>query len=191
MIIGLTGGIGAGKSVVARILRTKGFPVYDCDKEARRMMNCCADIKNALFQKFGAECISADGTPDRKVIADRIFTNVTDRLWLNSLIHSRVLEDVKRKALENEEVFFVESAILKTSGLELLCDRIWLVNAKEYVRIERASRRDNSDESKIKDRIRVQKNEFKNLDKKIPLEYIHNGGTESLLLQIDNLLTQI
>ena len=70
-LIGITGGIGSGKSVVSRVLRTRGFMVYDCDYEARRIMDTNGELKQLILKRLGKECIATDGSLQRAIIAER------------------------------------------------------------------------------------------------------------------------
>lgn len=197
-IIGITGGIGSGKSVVSRILRLQGYEVYDCDSEARLIMERSAEIRESLTERFGKEAVNHDGTLNRRHIADRVFGNSEELKWLNSIVHKAVREDVaRRRELKSEgdlslpddvsAPLFVESAILATSGLSGMCSEIWLVDAPEEVRLERAMGRDGAARQEIMRRMAAQRKETDAL-----AEYrvcrIDNSGGRSLLGQIDRLL---
>lgn len=164
VVIGITGGIGAGKSVVSRILRLKGYPVYDCDSEARSLMESSEEILAALQGRFGEECILECGGLNRGYIASRVFNDAEELTWLNALVHGAVREDVRdwveAHASAGKEILFVESAILYTSGLDKMCDRIWLVTAPEELRLERAMQRGGASEEDLRRRIESQRMEF-------------------------------
>lgn len=163
-VIGITGGIGAGKSVVSRILRLKGYPVYDCDSEARSLMESSEEILAALQGRFGEECILECGGLNRGYIASRVFNDAEELTWLNALVHGAVREDVRDwvevHASAGKEILFVESAILYTSGLDKMCERIWLVTAPEEMRLERAMQRGGASEEDLRRRIESQRMEF-------------------------------
>lgn len=166
-VIGITGGIGAGKSVVSRILRLKGYPVYDCDSEARSLMESSEEILAALQGRFGEECILECGGLNRGYIASRVFNDAEELTWLNALVHGAVREDVRdwveAQASAGNEKLFVESAILYTSGLDKMCGRIWLVTAPEELRLERAMQRGGASEEDLRRRIESQRMEFDSL----------------------------
>lgn len=166
-VIGITGGIGAGKSVVSRILRLKGYPVYDCDSEARSLMESSDEILAALQGRFGEECILECGGLNRGYIASRVFNDAEELTWLNALVHGAVREDVRdwveAHASAGKEILFVESAILYTSGLDKMCDRIWLVTAPEELRLERAMKRGGALKEDLRRRIESQRMEFDSL----------------------------
>lgn len=190
-VIGITGGIGAGKSVVSRILRCRGYAVYDCDFEARMIMDASDDLKSALVGRFGSACVDGEGRLDRKEIARYVFGDDDHRLWLNSLVHSMVRDDIVRRLADaSGPLFFVESAILRTSGLSELCDAVWIVEASEDIRLSRACMRDNTDELSVKARIDAQREELAGF-RGSAVDVVFNDGLTPLLPQIDNLLNKI
>lgn len=197
-IIGITGGIGSGKSVVSRILRLLGYEVYDCDSEARLIMERSAEIRESLISRFGSEAVNQEGSLNRRHIADRVFGNSEELKWLNSIVHKAVREDVARRAelaMEGDKSLpegataplFVESAILATSGLAGMCREVWLVDAPEEVRLERAMGRDGAPRQEIKRRMEAQKTETDALAA-YSVCRIDNSGCRSLLGQIGVLL---
>ena len=160
-LVGITGGIGAGKSVVARVLRILGFPVYDCDMEAKHLMDSDVSLKEEIALRLGRGCVFADGSLCREAIADVIFSDNEARLWLNSRVHKAVYEEVERFSEANsEKTAFVESAILRTSGLWRLCSSVWVVTAPEDIRVKRVEERSKLSPEKIRERIESQKSEF-------------------------------
>ncbi len=193
MIIGICGGIGSGKSVVSRVLRLRGEAVYDCDLEAKRIMDSSRDVLEALNERYGDIVCPAAGPICRPELAKRVFSCDNERLWLNSLVHRLVREDVKKwhetMTKEGHSRCFVESAILATSGLARMCSEIWIVDAYEEVRIARIKLRDSIDEDAIRKRILSQREEellLKSSD--TPISIIDNSGVIPLLTQIDNYL---
>ena len=189
MIIGICGGIGSGKSVVSRILRLRGACVYDCDLEARRIMDSSEEVLDALHRRFGDEVCPPGGPICRPALARHVFGSDEERDWINALVHRLVREDVaawhdslSRSGIER---CYVESAILASSGLADMCDEILLVSAPEDVRIERVRSRDSLDEDNIRKRIRSQQEEMR-LDKSSgnPIVEIDNDGDSPLLSEI-------
>ena len=163
MIVGICGGIGSGKSVVSRILRLRGYAVYDCDLEARRIMDSSEEVLLALNSRFGDDVCPVGGPICRAELARRVFGDDDSRLWLNSLVHRLVREDVvewhKAQSDAGRKVCYVESAILASSGLAAMCGEILIVDAPEDVRIARVKDRDSLDEDSIRSRIRSQMQE--------------------------------
>ena len=95
-LIGITGGIGAGKSVVSRILRHRGYPVYDCDSEAKRLMDTDAEVISGLKSLLGDSIYSADGKLDRGEMSRRLFSDDEIRRGVNGIVHSAVRRDLMR-----------------------------------------------------------------------------------------------
>ena len=187
MVIGITGGIGAGKSVVSRVLRCRGYEVYDCDAEAKALMDASDEIKMAIASRLGQECLGTDGSLNRRHIAGVVFADAAHRGWLNTLVHAKVHEDLERRiANSGSNPFFVESAILHTSHLDLKCDQVWIVDAPEPVRLARAVARDGADEQEVRRRMAAQASELDEIE--APTTTIDNGGHLALLPQIDILL---
>lgn len=189
MMIGICGGIGSGKSVVSRILRLRGMPVYDCDLEAKRIMDSSEEVLGALHERFGDAVCPSGGPICRPELARRVFGNDDDRLWLNSLVHRLVREDVARwhaaRMAEGGERCFVEAAILASSGLAAMCAEVWLVTASEEVRIARIRQRDAISDEAIKSRMRSQKEEESLLNASgVPVHIIDNSGFQPLIPQL-------
>lgn len=189
MMIGICGGIGSGKSVVSRILRLRGEPVYDCDLEAKRIMDSSAEVLAALNERYGDAVCPPGGPIHRPELARRVFGSDEERLWLNSLVHRLVREDVghwhSERTAEGQPRCFVESAILASSGLAAMCGEVWMVVAPEDVRVARTMIRDDISEEAIRARIRSQKEEEKLLQTSgIPVREIDNSGRIPLICQI-------
>lgn len=189
MMIGICGGIGSGKSVVSRILRLRGEPVYDCDLEAKRIMDSSAEVLAALNERYGDAVCPPGGPIRRPELARRVFGSDGERIWLNSLVHRLVRDDVGRwlseRTMEGHPRCFVESAIMASSGLTAMCAEVWLVTAPEDVRVERTMIRDGISEESIHARIRSQLEEERLLEASgIPVRLIDNSGDIPLLSQV-------
>lgn len=136
-LVAITGGIGAGKSVVSHIVAVMGYPVYDTDANARRIMDTSDSIKMALVDNFG-ENVVVDGQINRRLLADIVFADAKKLAVLNSLVHKAVIDDVQTWVKQNDcPVCFVESAILYECGLDRMVDEVWQVTAPEKLRVER------------------------------------------------------
>lgn len=165
MIIGLTGGIGSGKSTIARGLAQRGFAVYDCDREAKRIIETDKSVQSAIIDLIG-EAAFVEGKYNTAYVAQRVFAEPELLQRLNAIIHPAVLNDLKAlKDAKNQDPkapLFVESAILFQAGLAPLCDKIIIVEAPEEVRIARTIGRDYNGQAtpaninKVRARIRAQ-----------------------------------
>lgn len=180
MIIGITGGIGSGKSVIAKQLRQMGYEVYDTDSEAKRLIVEDAHVREQITALFGPEAYK-DGVYQTAFVAQQVFNANSPSpianspspnpllARLNAIVHPAVRQDILRKfrssegsdAAEllfrgSEVLFFIECAILYTAHLDQLCDKVVGVTAPEEVRLARTIARDHSDIDKVRARMRAQ-----------------------------------
>ena len=155
--VGITGGIGSGKSTVCRLFAERGVPVYDCDAAARRLMTEDAALREAIRARFGAESYVQDGAPNRPYLAARVFGDAAERAALEALVHPAVAADFERWADRQEAPYvLLESAILYEAGLQERLDRVVAVLAPAALRLERAVRRDGADAEAIRRRMAAQ-----------------------------------
>ena len=186
----ITGGIGCGKSVVSQLLRVMGYSVYDCDREARRLMADDPELREALANAFGQETFMADGSLNRAYLATRIFNAPSRLAQMNAIVHPAVARDIERRrnAIGQERPFFVETAIYYESGFShlIVADAVWCVAAPLELRIARAMKRDNAPRAKVVERINNQMPQ----EEKIALAdaVIWNDCTHSVIEQINSLL---
>lgn len=186
-IVAITGGIGAGKSVVSRILRAVGIEVYDCDAEAKRLMDCSPDIKRRLSDEIHSSTVRPDGSIDRGALASIVFADTEKLSLLNSIVHSSVRDDIARRAAASSgSLFFIETAILYQSGLDRMADRVWEVTAPENVRIERVMKRNGCSAEEVKRRISSQQFQPEKLHRSVA--EIVNDDLSPVLPQVLTLL---
>lgn len=154
--IGITGGIGSGKSMISRILKTMGYPVYDSDSWAKNLMNNHPNIRQALINKFGIETYTPEGL-NRTYLAQQIFNDKANLAFVNSIVHPTVCNHFMQWA-ENQhtEFVFIESAILFSSGLDKIIDKVIYVDAPHEIRLQRAMNRDHASAKAITARINNQ-----------------------------------
>ncbi len=183
-LIGLTGGIGTGKSTVARILRLRGYEVYDCDLEAKRLMDESMEVRRSLRDRWGEEIYSAEGELDRRKVAEYVFADRREKAWLDSLVHGLVRDDVKRWAATHtdysHDTVFVESAILFTSGLADMCQEVWEVTAPLNTRVERVMKRSGLTREQALARIDAQREEQKICQSRHTRQIVNDGTTPLL-----------
>ena len=162
MIIGITGGIGSGKSVIAKQLRQMGYEVYDTDSEAKRLIVEDAHVREQITALFGPEAYK-DGVYQTAFVAQQVFADKTLLARLNAIVHPAVRQDILNRFTsppfrgESEGgLLFIECAILYTAHLDELCDKVVVVTAPEEVRLARTIARDHSDIDKVRARMRAQ-----------------------------------
>lgn len=199
MIIGITGGIGSGKSVIARQLRKMGYSVYDTDSEAKRIIVEDATVREQMTALFGEE-VYQDGVYQTALVAQQVFADKNLLAKLNAIVHPAVKADIisKFRSLgvlseplkRNSGLFFIECAILFQAGFDVLCDKVVAVTAPEDIRLERVIARDHSDMDKVRARMKAQEAE-KDLQRADIV--INNDGTTpipTLCEEIIHLLTK-
>lgn len=191
-LIGIAGGIGSGKSVVSRILRLKGYRVYDCDSEAQRLMSESPALRSGIIEITGDEKVyGAENKINRQRLASILFNDAVVRKRVNGLVHAAVRDDLLSFVNGQPEncPVFVESAIMGSSGLTAMCAEVWIVEAPEQMRIERVMHRNNLPEEEIRKRMIAQdKEEELIISTSLKVERIINDGRSSLLKIIDELL---
>ena len=188
--IGITGGIGSGKTTVCRELSTKGFHVYESDKEAHRIMNFDKKVISALKQLFGNE-IYVENQLDRKKIATLVFENKALLSEMNAIVHPIVKTDFSQWVARHsqEKFLFIESAILFESGFDALCDASVLVVAPENVRISRTMMRDNVSLQQVESRLRNQRPSEELLA--LSDIVLNNNEATTIATIVNNLLEQL
>ncbi|MCA1752165.1 MAG: dephospho-CoA kinase [Flavobacteriales bacterium] len=180
VLIGLTGGIGSGKSIIARFWEVLGVPVYYADARAKMILADDSDVVSAVVSLFGKKAYS-DGAPDRAYIASRVFEDDDLRKALNEIIHPAVGRDFEAwvEARSHLPCLVKEAAIIVETDTCHLYDVIVLVTAPEEVRIERVMARNDISRKEVEQRMAAQlsdreKNEYADF-------VIDNDGKKALI----------
>lgn len=184
--VGITGGIGSGKTLVCKMLEILGAPVYSADERARYLMNKDPELKDQISLLLGKEAYS-EGNLDRAYIAGRVFDNEILLDKLNKLVHPVVGSDFEKWAGRQDSVPYLlkEAAILFESGAHRQVDLTVLVHAPEELRISRVVERDAADPEQVRLRMKQQMSEDER--KKLADYIINNNGKEMLLPQVIDL----
>ena len=154
--IGVTGGIGSGKSTVCELLRDRGVAVYDSDSRAKQLMAESEALREQLIAAFGAECYNAEGL-NRAFLASKVFGNEEALQQLNSIVHPAVRADFQMWAEQQRSPYVVlESAILFEAGFETEVDATLAVMAPMPMRLERTMARDGVDKESVMRRMEHQ-----------------------------------
>lgn len=187
--IGLTGGIGSGKSFVARILQHMNFPVYFSDQRSKELTSSDPTIREGMIALFGNEVYNAFGL-NKNLISDKIFQDDVLRQKVNQLIHPvvrRDFEDWTHK--QNSTLVFNEAAILFETGAYKTLDATILVYAPKSLKIERVMRRENCSKEEVLARMNKQ---WSDEDKmKLTNYLIFNDEKIPLLAQIEKCITML
>lgn len=191
-LIAITGGIGSGKSVVARIVQVMGYQVYDCDSRAKALMTESRDVREELIEAFGTEVYMADGSLNRKHLSAVAFTDEKALARLNGIVHPATARDMlhwaESQATTGAQVAFVETALLRTAGLDRLVDDVWHVTAPDDVRVARVMVRSGLTAQQVRDRMASQLVEDRIADNE---HVIVNDNEAALLPQVIQLLNNI
>ncbi len=181
--IGLTGGIGSGKSVVVKIFQLLDIPVYIADTEAKRIMNTCKTVQKQLISTFGSAVYAEKNKIDRKFLASLIFNNPDALKQINAIVHPAVRNDFQQWCKTQKEAPYViqESAILFDTGENVSFDKIITVTADESLRIERIISRDHTTKEEILSRI---KNQLSDDIRIAQSDFVIYNNTELLLPQV-------
>ena len=182
--VGLTGGIGSGKSLVAHVFSLLGAPVYQADEAGRRLTASDPQVIHAIRKAFGDDMYDAGGALDRIRMAEVVFNDPVKLEALNAIIHPAVARDFNAWLKLNSHVPYVvkEAAILFESGAYRQVDRAVTVSAPESLRIQRVTERDHTDEAHVRNRMRNQWNDEQREEKAD--DVIVNDGSTMLLPQI-------
>jgi dephospho-CoA kinase len=185
-IIGLTGGIGSGKTTVARYIASQGIPVYIADEEAKKVMNT-PEVLSLVAKTFG-DSVLENGVINRQKLAQLVFNAPEKLQQLNNIIHPKVKQDFENWVQKHHNHPFVikEAAILFESGSYQFCDKIITVTAPENVRLQRVMLRDGVTEDQVLARMQ---NQWKEEEKIALSDYIiQNINIEDTKSQVDNIL---
>lgn len=188
--LGLTGGIGSGKTLVCQIFEKLGVPVYYADTAARDLMNTDADLKAGISQMFGEKAYGKDGL-NRQYLADMVFGDHEKLAGLNGLVHPAVQKDFMRwTQLQSASPYVLEeAAILFESGASMGMDLSVLVYAPEELRICRVIKRDGVKREDVLKRMGHQMSEEEKLERADHV--LFNDGTRMLLPQVIELHNRI
>ncbi|MCF6269812.1 MAG: dephospho-CoA kinase [Melioribacteraceae bacterium] len=167
MKIGITGGIGSGKTYVAKIIEKEGYKVLNADDIAKQIMVEDESVKELIISTFGYDSYK-DKELNRSHIARKAFSSVDNLLKLNSIVHPPMvckINELMNDELKNSKMVFVEAALIYEAEVDAILDHVLLVTADEDIRISRIRERDNLSETEIRDRMKFQipENEKENL----------------------------
>ncbi len=185
MIVGLTGGIGSGKSTVGKLLEDLGVPVYNSDKEAKRLMNTSKVLRRKITQLLGQESYAV-GRLNRPFIAEKVFNDKDLLQKLNGIVHPAVRKHFLRWSKRQNYPYVVqETALLFENRMQDNYDKIILVTAPKETRIQRIITRDGGTEQHVLDRM---ENQLDDAEKLPFADYIiHNIGLQETEVKIKKL----
>ncbi|MBE6318134.1 MAG: dephospho-CoA kinase [Bacteroidales bacterium] len=190
--VAITGGIGSGKSVVSKILKTFGFAVYDCDSKAKLLMDNSDEIKESIATQISFNAITNNGDINRAVLSELVFNSKELLCKLNAIVHTAVLADIlkwKQTQMLFGKTIFVETAILYQSGIDKIVDGVWNITAPDNIRIKRVMLRNDITEEQVRARIKAQQHEH--ISQRLNTINIINDDATPLMPQISLLLQNL
>ena len=190
--LGITGGIGSGKSFVSRLLAGRGVPVFDCDSQAKCLTVVDAGIRSELIALLGPEVYIGEKI-NKLVLADYLFASEENAKRINAIIHPRVRSAFREWTMKHEEegvqLVVMESAILFESGFHTEVDRVLMIHAPLDVRCQRVIERDHATIDQVRKRIASQDSDEVKCSR---ADYIlENDGIKPLQGQLDKLFLQL
>lgn len=188
-IVGVTGGIGSGKSTVCNVIQSMGFPIFYADTVSKSLCDSNEELKLKLKEAFG-DIYTEEGRLNRPLFASIIFTDEQKLHQANEIIHPVVNKEfLAWVQIQSSNLVFVESAILLESTLQNCVDKVILVLASEDIRIKRVIQRDNITQEQVVQRI---KNQTSDDQRKQKAHYfILNDNNELLIPQIEKIINSL
>lgn len=165
-VVGLTGGIGSGKSAVANAFRALGVTVVDADQVSREVVAPGEPALAAIREYFGDQVLQADGTLDRAALRQRVFQNTEQRKWLERLLHPLIgMRTFEQLAGASSPYAILESPLLIESGQTVITDRVLVVDVPEEIQLARTMQRDANDEAQVRAIMAAQASRQQRLEK--------------------------
>ena len=196
--IGLTGGIGTGKSTVSRYLTTKGYKIIDADRIAREVVEPGQPALKALVEEFGPEILLEDGRLNRRELARLAFASPEGKAALDRITHGAIFARIEELQLQyaaelektSDAVIFLDVPLLFETGFDRKADLVWVVDVPDEIRVQRVVLRDGLTEEEVWARI---KNQMSREEKIARADVVlDNSGTpEELYAQVDARLNEV
>lgn len=193
--IGLTGGIGSGKSTVSRYLKEKGYEIIDADRLARSVVEPGKPALLQLVGHFGKEILSPDGTLCRRRLAQEAFASSEGKKALDRITHGAVIGEIDRLCGEfaagedaEERILFIDAPLLLETELVSRVSRVWVVDVPDGLRVQRIRLRDGLSDEEIMARIRCQMSREEKLARADDV-LDNSGSPQQLYAQVDRLLS--
>lgn len=180
LVVGLTGGIGSGKSAVSRRFEQLGIQVVDADQVARQVVEPGTPALAAIREHFGDDILQGDGQLDRAALRRIVFSDTAAKQWLEATLHPRIGEEIQRQlAAAPGPYVILASPLLVESGQTRLCHRILVVDVPEAIQIERTMHRDDNDAAQVERIMASQASRDQRLE--AADDVIDNSGAEAAL----------
>ncbi|WP_281545362.1 dephospho-CoA kinase [Grimontia sp. SpTr1] len=156
-VVGVTGGIGSGKTTVANLFAEKGIEVIDADVIARQVVEPGSEGLKAISEKFGASMLNDDGTLNRGALREHVFSHPEDKEWLNGLLHPKIRQEMITQTAQAKSPYcLLVIPLLVENGLQSLCQRVLVVDVSEATQVTRTTQRDQVPEEQVKNILAAQ-----------------------------------
>ena len=189
-VIGLTGGIGAGKSTVSSVLEEYGATIIDADKLGHEVYEPGSEVNCAIRNMFGEDFFDEAGFLIRPKLGALVFSDASALQKLNSIVHPAIVKLAAERAARADGLVIMDAALLIEVGLHEICDEVWLVTVRDDVRIDRVMKRNGFTEQEVRDRINSQiSDEERGRYASVVLD--NSGGLPELREQIINALENL
>lgn len=176
LVVGVTGGIGSGKTAVTNLFAELGITIVDADIAARIVVEPGRPALAAIAERFGPSMLQADGTLNRAAMRTRIFSNPDDKRWLEQLTHPRIGEEIAHQLHTATSPYVILVSPLLIEGEQhKFCDRILVVDVPEEMQLQRTVQRDNNDADQVRRIIASQASRTQRLERAD--DVIENTGT--------------
>ena len=187
LIIGLTGGIGSGKSVASDKFKSLGITIVDADVASRTVVEPGKPALKEIEDHFGSGIITAEGKLDRNELREIIATDPEERKWLESVLHPKIGEQITKEISRSTSVYtlFVAPLLLETNSQEM-CSRVVVVDVPKDVQIQRTAKRDKVSPNQVEQMVAAQMEREKRLEKADDV-LLNSGTIEDLEKQVEAL----
>ncbi len=150
-VLGLTGGIGSGKTAVSDYLQTKGIRVVDADQVSRQIVEPGQPVLAAITERFGSDVLNKDGSLDRRALRERVFSDPVERRALEALTHPAIGAEILRQLQEADSPYVIlASPLLLETGQRQMTNRVLLIDVPEAVQVARTVARDEASEEQVR-----------------------------------------
>ena len=189
-VVGLTGGIGSGKTTVANLFSRQGIEIIDADEISRTLVKTGSPVLEAIIKHFGSSITDAEGNLDRKQLRELVFADNAEKEWLENLLHPLVRQEIQRQvaASSSQYVIIVVPLLLESENYSDV-DRILVIDVTEDVQLERIKKRDSSSETLARGIMDAQMKRERRLESADDV-ISNNSGIDSLEKQVKNLHNQ-
>ncbi len=187
LVIGVTGGIGSGKTAATNRFEALGITVVDADLASRVIMACGRPALAAVAERYGQDSLLADGSLDRAALRARIFSDPAEREWLEQLTHPLIGDEIFRQLQASESVYTIlSSPLLLETTQKSLCDQVLLIDVAEDIQLARTMARDDNDEAQVR---RIMAAQMPRAEKRALADHIidNSGDLASLHRAVDKL----